>query len=195
MDNSMNVAPAPASDAAPNTLGKAEPCSSFGFGVEGQRTALSLPLATPDRTPRSGDAVREAMMLIHGIVHDEPGVFAFTAQGHSMRDALVADGDMVMLQESARPRNGEQAAVRVSSGRVKLRRVYYEGDQVRLQPENRRMPAERVARHELDIVGRVIAIVRQDPRARAAGTPVKDTAALRDGKARLPSRPVDANAA
>jgi repressor LexA len=129
---------------------------------------LPLPLAGERDRRTSDSAASVAASLLRGIVSGVPGVFAITARGHSMLDAMVSDGDVVMLQQSAALRDGEQAAVRVSGGPIKLRRVHRKGDRVALQPNNPRMPLESVASHELEVLGRVVAIVRQDPRKRGA---------------------------
>lgn len=124
------------------------------------------PIARPVAPPFAGST--DTVAFIRGLVSDVPGVYALTARGHSMRDALVSDGDLVLVQPDANIRDGELAAVGVNGHRdVILRRVYFEGDQVRLQPENRRLHPVVLDRRQVRIQGRVIAIARQNPLAPA----------------------------
>jgi SOS-response transcriptional repressor LexA len=148
--------------------------------------ALPLPLpaevAAPVFAPVNPGAVVDPIALLHGVERDVPDTFALTVRGPGMRDALVNDGDVVLLQRTADVSDGELAAVRVNGhGSTVLRRLYFDREQVRLQPENRRLAPERVDRHDLTIEGRVIAIARQDPRRRP---PLTDTSAAAPGDSR-----------
>ena len=81
-----------------------------------------------------------------------------------MRDALVNDGDVILVQRTTTVSDGERVVVRVKARGVTLiRRIYAEGDQLRLQPENPRLPAEILAPADVEIEGRVMAICHQDP--------------------------------
>lgn len=64
-------------------------------------------------------------------------VYALRVKGNSMIDALIADGDIVLLRYQESAENGQMAAVRViDRNEVTLKKVYFEGNQVRLQPAN-----------------------------------------------------------
>jgi repressor LexA len=88
-------------------------------------------------------------------------VYALKVRGYSMIDALINDGDIVLLryQETAEP--GEMVAARiVSDNSVTLKRFYREGDKVRLQPANVTMEPIYVAAHDVRIQGRVVGVLR-----------------------------------
>ena len=88
-------------------------------------------------------------------------VYALKVRGYSMIDALINDGDIVLLryQETAEP--GEMVAARiVSENSVTLKRFYREGDKVRLQPANVTMQPIYVAANDVRIQGRVVGVLR-----------------------------------
>lgn len=64
--------------------------------------------------------------------------FCLTAQGDSMINARIFDGDIVFIREQESVDNGEIAAVIVNDDEITLKRFYYYPDrnQVILQPEN-----------------------------------------------------------
>ena len=88
-------------------------------------------------------------------------LYALRIKGNSMIDALIRDGDMVVLeaQESAQP--GEMvAAWLVDEEEATLKRFFPEGGKVRLQPENSTMEPIYVDARNVQIKGRVIGVIR-----------------------------------
>ncbi len=93
---------------------------------------------------------------------DVADLYALTVQGESMIDALVNDGDLIILRHQERVENGEMAAVwLIERGETTLKKVYYEGHQVRLQPANPTMSAFYVPADQVQVQGKVVMIVRQ----------------------------------
>ena len=93
---------------------------------------------------------------------DKEKLFALHVKGDSMIDALIRDGDMVVLeaQESAEP--GEMvAAWLVQEEEATLKRFFPEGERVRLQPENTTMSAIYVDARNVQIRGRVVGVLRR----------------------------------
>lgn len=90
------------------------------------------------------------------------GRFALTISGDSMKDAGILNGDIAIIQRGSDVRNGQIAAVMISS-HATLKRVYFEKDRIRLQPENEDYSPTYISRSEYDaqILGRFIALVRQ----------------------------------
>ncbi|MDX1665289.1 MAG: transcriptional repressor LexA [Candidatus Promineifilaceae bacterium] len=89
-------------------------------------------------------------------------LFALRVRGNSMIDAMVADGDLVVLQPVSDVRNGEMVAARLlQEQETTLKHFFKTGDQVRLEPANPLLqpfytPADNVIVH-----GRVVMVVRQ----------------------------------
>lgn len=79
-----------------------------------------------------------------------------------MVDALINDGDIVLMQHVSVVENGEMAAVWLKSEKeATLKKVYVEADRIRLQPANSQMQPIYVEPDNVEIQGRVIAVIRQ----------------------------------
>ena len=108
----------------------------------------------------SGSETLEINRALFG--HDPNGLFALKVQGNSMIDALINDGDTVILRHQERVENGEMAAVWLNGeASTTLKKVYYEGDQVRLQPANPTMAPIYVPTDDVQVQGKVVLVIRQ----------------------------------
>ena len=93
---------------------------------------------------------------------DVAGLFALQVQGNSMIDALIHDGDTVILRHQERVENGEMAAVWLNNNaETTLKKVYYEGARVRLQPANPTMSPIYVPARDVQVQGKVVMVIRQ----------------------------------
>jgi repressor LexA len=109
-----------------------------------------------------GDPVYEALALTSDIVHPQEGLFALRVKGDSMIDALVNDGDIVVMKRQQQARNGEMVAVRLlDRDETTLKHFFRENGHVRLQPANPTMEPIYVHPSQVEIQGRVVAVVRQ----------------------------------
>jgi repressor LexA len=80
----------------------------------------------------------------------------------SMIDALINDGDVVLMQHVNAVENGEMAAVWLKEEKeATLKKVYVESSRVRLQPANEQMQPFYASPGNIEIQGRVIAVIRQ----------------------------------
>jgi repressor LexA len=79
-----------------------------------------------------------------------------------MIDAMVNDGDIVIMQPQYEARNGEMVAVYLRNDMsATLKRFYVEGDRVRLQPANPTLKPIYVDPEEVQIQGKVLMVLRQ----------------------------------
>ena len=85
-------------------------------------------------------------------------VFCLRVQGESMIDAGILDGDIVVLRQQDTAENGE-IVVALVDDEATLKRIFYEEDHVRLQPENRAM--EPIIVDDAAVLGKLIALFRQ----------------------------------
>jgi len=93
--------------------------------------------------------------------HRQSELFALRVTGDSMIDAMVADGDIIVLQRQNVAQNGEMVAVYLTErGETTLKKYYLEGKQVRLQPANPMMDPIYVDADQVNIQGRVLAVLR-----------------------------------
>ncbi len=88
-------------------------------------------------------------------------LFALRVKGHSMVDALINDGDVVVLKAQQIAENGETVAVWLrDEEETTLKRFYNEGHRVRLQPANVTMDPIFTAPENVEIQGKLITVVR-----------------------------------
>ena len=79
-----------------------------------------------------------------------------------MVDAMINDGDIVLMQYVNVVENGEMAAVWLKAEKeVTLKKVYREPDRIRLQPANSQMKPIYAEPDNVEIQGKVIAVIRQ----------------------------------
>lgn len=125
------------------------------------RIAAGTPIPVPGSDfPAFGfDSTLE---LTRDIVKDEQGIYALEVQGDSMIDALINDGDIVLMRHQERVENGELAAVWIRDREeTTLKRFYLEGRQVRLQPANPTMQAMFFPADNVRVMGKVLCVIRQ----------------------------------
>lgn len=110
--------------------------------------------------PLMGD---ETIELTRDILGDAEGLYALQVEGDSMIDALVYDGDIVVMRHQQRVENGEMAAVWLKDREeVTLKRFYQEGGRVRLQPANPTMrPIYVDDPNQVEVQGKVVMVIRQ----------------------------------
>ncbi len=105
------------------------------------------------------DMIEVPQDMIGGLHQEE--LFALRVTGESMIDAMVADGDIVILKRQNIAKNGDMVAVYLSErGETTLKKYYLEGKQVRLQPANPMMGPIYVDADQVSVQGRVLAVLR-----------------------------------
>jgi repressor LexA len=125
------------------------------------RIAAGVPIPVPD-SDFSPFGYEESVELTRDIVKDDRGIYALEVQGDSMIDALIHDGDIVVMRHQERVENGELAAVWIQDQEeTTLKRFYHEGGRVRLQPANPTMQAMFYPAENVQIMGKVVCVIRQ----------------------------------
>ncbi|MFN8598555.1 MAG: transcriptional repressor LexA [Anaerolineae bacterium] len=108
------------------------------------------------------DAAAEALFLTRDIVPDQADLFALKVRGTSMIDAMVNDGDIVVMKKQSVAKDGDMVAVRlIDRDETTLKHFYREPGRVRLQPANPTMTPIFVNPANVEIQGRVVAVIRQ----------------------------------
>jgi len=126
------------------------------------RIAAGEPIPVP--TPDTWDvtASSETLEVPGDLTRGREGVYALKVSGSSMVDALINDGDIVLMQYVNAVDNGEMAAIWLKAEReATLKKFYAESGRVRLQPANSQMQPMHVEPDNVEIQGRVIAVIRQ----------------------------------
>jgi repressor LexA len=90
-------------------------------------------------------------------------LFALEVSGDSMVDAMVNDGDIVIMKQAKSANNGEMVAVWLDDkDETTLKYFYKESNRIRLQPANPNMgPIYIDNPKSLRIMGRVVMVIRQ----------------------------------
>lgn len=111
--------------------------------------------------PESVDSA-DTLDLAVDVVSRSEGVYALRVQGDSMIDALVDSGDLVILNAQRTAHNGDMVAAWLPQREeTTLKYFFLEGDRVRLQPANANYEPIIVPAEQVEIHGKVIAIVRR----------------------------------
>jgi repressor LexA len=88
-------------------------------------------------------------------------VFVLQVKGDSMQDEAILDGDYILVEKTSAVRNGEIVVALVDGMESTLKRIYKEGDKVRLQPSNAAMQPVIVPAAAVQVQGRVIGVLRK----------------------------------
>jgi len=94
----------------------------------------------------------------------EDKIFALKVSGYSMVDALIGDGDTIILEKTSQAKNGEMVAAKIDTeNESTLKRIFVEGEKTRLQPENPLMEPMYFPTKDISILGKVVAVWRYMP--------------------------------
>ena len=85
-------------------------------------------------------------------------LFCLRVQGESMIDIGILDGDIIVVREQNNAVNGE-VVVAMIEDEATVKRIFYEPERVRLQPENQYM--EPIYADSVQVLGKVVALFRQ----------------------------------
>jgi repressor LexA len=126
------------------------------------RIVASEPVPIPDDNFSPLD-VDETIALTRDIVQEQGPIYALQVKGDSMIDALIHDGDIVVMTRQTDVKNGDLIAAWLKAEKeTTLKRFFWEGkNRVRLQPANPTMEPIFVHPSNLEVQGRVIAVIRQ----------------------------------
>ena len=134
------------------------------------RDVVSIPLvgqivaSEPAPTP-DADALRDSedtVQIARSLVGNEEGLYALKVKGNSMIDALISDGDIVVMRRTEEWKNGDLAAIFLTDrNESTLKRVYREGKRLKLKPENPTMKPFYVDARNAMVLGKVMCVIRQ----------------------------------
>jgi repressor LexA len=136
-----------------------EPRSLFKVPLAGYIFAAE-PVPVPGEF--SSFAPDETIELTRDLLADEHDLFALRVRGNSMVDAMVNDGDIVVMKRQVQARNGEMVAVWLRDRELTtLKRFYAENGRIRLQPANPDMDPIYADPDNVEVQGKVVLVVRQ----------------------------------
>lgn len=117
-----------------------------------------IPVPSPDTWTNQSLDMIEVPQEITG----KRQVYALRVKGKSMIDALIDDGDIVLMEPASTAHDGETVAVWLKDERaVTLKRFHQERGKVILKPANPAMKPITVLSDNVEIQGRVVAVIRR----------------------------------
>jgi len=126
------------------------------------RIVASAPAPTPD--PDALADAENTIEVARSLVGSGDGLYALEVKGDSMIDALINDGDIVILRRTTEVNNGDLAAIFLTDrNESTLKRVYREkgGLRLKLKPENPNMKPFYVDARHAQIQGKVVCVIRR----------------------------------
>ncbi|MGJ3238173.1 MAG: transcriptional repressor LexA [Anaerolineae bacterium] len=126
------------------------------------KIAAGQPLEVPEDIAHSiddDDMIDVPLFLLDGA--DASEVFALTVEGDSMIDAMISEGDIILLRHTQTASNGDMVAVWLPNpGETTLKYFYREGARVRLKPAHPTMEDIIVDARNCEIRGKVLSVIR-----------------------------------
>jgi len=93
---------------------------------------------------------------------DLTNIYALKVKGTSMIDALIDNGDIVIMQSANNAEDGETVAIWLKDRQeVTLKKIYHEADKIRLQPANTLMQPIYSEPENVEVQGKLIAVLRK----------------------------------
>jgi len=134
--------------------------------LQEQRRARPVPVEIPlmGRIAAGApvEAVEERETLSFADFIGSGDTFALQVRGDSMIDDHICDGDMILLERVQQARDGEIVVALLAGSDATLKRFYKEGgDTVRLQPANSTLKPILVPAKDVQIQGRLLAVLRK----------------------------------
>ena len=119
--------------------------------------AAGQPIPVPSADTWSAQDFEDAIEVTDKMTRGKENVFALRVKGTSMIDALVNDGDLVLMEPTSAWDDGDMVAVWLKDREeTTLKKIYQEGGRVRLQPANAAMDPIYVDAKDVEVQGKVL---------------------------------------
>ena len=108
------------------------------------------------------EAVEQREVLNFADFTGDPNTFALEVRGNSMIEDHICDGDLILLEKVKEANDGDIVVALVSGSDTTLKRFYRDSPEtVRLQPANSALKPILVAAEDVEIQGRLLAVLRK----------------------------------
>ena len=108
------------------------------------------------------EAVEQRETLNFADFAGDGNTFALEVRGDSMIDDHICNGDLILLERVTQARDGDIVVALVAGSETTLKRFYREnGDTIRLQPANAVLKPILVPARDVQIQGRLLAVLRK----------------------------------
>ena len=130
--------------------------------------AAGQPIPVPAADTWQGFDYEDAIEVTPDMIGHRPdtaGVYALRVKGNSMIDALVHDGDIVIMEAASSAEDGDMVAAWLKREQeATLKKIYQRGRRVRLQPANEAMAPIETEANNVEVQGKVIGAIRRPRR-------------------------------
>ena len=146
-------------------LGGKRQKDAFSVPVMGY-IAAGEPIPVPTAEGWAPDSAVDQVDVVNGMlggvrVRGTSNLYALRVRGTSMIDALVDDGDVVVIQPANSVKDGDMVVAWLKNEKeATLKRIYNDGTVVRLQPANSQMEPIFVSANNVEVQGKVVAVLR-----------------------------------
>jgi repressor LexA len=123
---------------------------------------LEIPLLGRIAAGMPVESVEQRETLNFADFAGDGNTFALEVRGNSMIDDHICDGDMILLERVTQARDGDIVVALVAGTETTLKRFYRESaDMIRLQPANAALKPIVVPARDVQIQGRLLAVLRK----------------------------------
>jgi repressor LexA len=120
--------------------------------------AAGQPIPVPTEDTWSSTNYDDVVEVAPEMTGDREHVYALRVKGTSMIDALVNDGDLVIMEATSSANDGDMVAAWLKrEGEATLKKIYTEDGRIRLQPANVTMKPIYTEPENIEVQGRVLA--------------------------------------
>jgi repressor LexA len=124
--------------------------------------ALEIPLLGRIAAGTPVEAIEQSNVLSFADFTGNPDTFALEVRGDSMIEDHICDGDLILLEKAGQAHDGDIVVALVKGSDATLKRMYREpGDTIRLQPANSALQAIVLPARDVQIQGRLLAVLRK----------------------------------
>lgn len=123
--------------------------------------AAGQPIPVPSADTWQGYDRDETIEVSPDMLGERENVYALRVKGNSMIDALVSDGDVILMQTMNSAKDGDMVAAWLKrEGETTLKKIFWEGERVRLQPANETMQPIYTDADNVEVQGRFVGVIR-----------------------------------
>lgn len=134
---------------------------SLAAAAAAASSAITLPLVGRIAAGRPVEALENPESISLADFTRSKDVYVLQVSGESMQDEHIVNGDYVLVEKTNAARDGEIVVALVDGSDSTLKRIYREGETIRLQPSNAAMQPIIMPAEAVQIQGRVIGVLRK----------------------------------
>jgi repressor LexA len=124
--------------------------------------SLEIPMLGSIAAGQPVETYAERETVSFGDFVGQKDTYALRVRGNSMVEDHICEGDMILIENTVEAREGDIVVALVGGTETTLKRYYREpGNMIRLQPANSTMSPIRVPAQEVQIQGRLLAVLRK----------------------------------